>query len=45
MDARPPTPAHPPAGAAPPVYVAANTIPEIHRRNDSLSLNCLNNSV
>ena len=34
-----------PACADPPLYVAANTISESHRLNDSLSLNCLNNSV
>ena len=30
------------AVAAAPEYVAAKTISESHRRNDSLSLNCLN---
>ena len=35
----------PPAAVATPAYVVAKTISESHRRNDSLSLNCLNSSV
>ena len=34
-----------PALAAGWLYVAAKTISESHRRNESLSLNCLNSSV